>query len=192
MLYFVLVHCNITLNTSGFLRTQVQMSLSVFFRDAVGCHGAAAGPLQLAHQANRSAEENVNMGLHYNLQSLHSAGTYGHVLLADFSSVFNITKTSSVTGGNRWCWGAPHPALHTQHQHPLKTVTVELKRRPPPTPTSHYFQKHHIYCGLILFSWFHHLPGPEVVLSETQSGKRNSRGCGSSGCLGSSTCLRNC
>lgn len=34
--------------------------------------------------------------------------------------------------------------------------------------------------------------GPEVVLSETQSGKRSSRGCGSSGCLGSSTCLRNC
>lgn len=70
-----------------------------FFRDAVGRHGAAAGPLQLAHQANRSAKA-VNMGLRYNLQSLHYAGTYGHVLLADFSSAFNITETSSVTGGN--------------------------------------------------------------------------------------------
>lgn len=68
-------------------------------RDAVGRHGAAAGPLQLAHQANRSAEEAA--GLHYNLQSLHSAGTYGHILLADFSSAFNITETSLVTGGNR-------------------------------------------------------------------------------------------
>lgn len=67
-----------------------------FFRDAVGRHGAAAGPLQLAHEANRSAEEVVNMVLHYNLQSLHSE-TYGHVLLANFSSA----ETSSVTGGNR-------------------------------------------------------------------------------------------
>lgn len=72
-----------------------------FFRDAVGHHGAAAGPLQLAHQASRSAEEAVNMGLRYNLHSLNSAGTYGHVLLADFGSAFNITEASSVTGGNR-------------------------------------------------------------------------------------------
>lgn len=70
-------------------------------RDAVGRHGAAAGALQLAHQGNRSAEEAVNMGLHYTLQSLHAAGTYGNILLVDFSSAFNITETSLVTGGNR-------------------------------------------------------------------------------------------
>ena len=47
------------------------------------------GPLQFAYRANRSADDAVNMGLHYILHHLDSPGTYARILFVDFSSAFN-------------------------------------------------------------------------------------------------------
>ena len=49
------------------------------------------GPLQFTYRANRSVDDAINMGLHYILQHLHSAGTYARILFVNFSLVFNTT-----------------------------------------------------------------------------------------------------
>ncbi|XP_061639302.1 sodium- and chloride-dependent creatine transporter 1-like isoform X2 [Phyllopteryx taeniolatus] len=51
--------------------------------------GPLLDPLQFAYQANRSADDAVNMGLHFILEHLDSAGTYARILFVDFSSAFN-------------------------------------------------------------------------------------------------------
>ncbi|XP_061612198.1 galactokinase isoform X1 [Phyllopteryx taeniolatus] len=51
--------------------------------------GPLLDPLQFAYQANRSAIDAVNMGLHFILEHLDSAGTYARILFVDFSSAFN-------------------------------------------------------------------------------------------------------
>uniref|UniRef100_A0A8C9W7S9 Reverse transcriptase domain-containing protein n=1 Tax=Scleropages formosus TaxID=113540 RepID=A0A8C9W7S9_SCLFO len=51
--------------------------------------GPLLDPLQFAYRANRSADDAVNMGLHYILQHLDKPGTYARILFVDFSSAFN-------------------------------------------------------------------------------------------------------
>jgi len=46
-------------------------------------------PLPFAYRANRSADDAVNMGLHYILQHLDTAGTHARILFVDFNSAFN-------------------------------------------------------------------------------------------------------
>ncbi len=46
--------------------------------------------MQFPYRANRSADDAVNMGLHYILQHLDKPGTYVRILFVDFSSTFNI------------------------------------------------------------------------------------------------------
>uniref|UniRef100_A0AAQ6IJQ8 Reverse transcriptase domain-containing protein n=1 Tax=Anabas testudineus TaxID=64144 RepID=A0AAQ6IJQ8_ANATE len=46
-------------------------------------------PLQFAYRKNRSADDAVNLGLHYILQHLDLSGTYVRILFVDFSSAFN-------------------------------------------------------------------------------------------------------
>ncbi len=45
--------------------------------------------LQFAYRANRSVNNAVNMGLHFNPQYLDRPGTYVRILFVDFSSAFN-------------------------------------------------------------------------------------------------------
>lgn len=54
--------------------------------------GPLLDPLQFAYRANRSAEDAVNLGLHYILHHLDSAGTYARILFVDFSSDFNTIR----------------------------------------------------------------------------------------------------
>ncbi|KAK3512236.1 hypothetical protein QTP70_001090 [Hemibagrus guttatus] len=51
--------------------------------------GPLLDPLQFAYRANRSVDDAVNMGLHFNLQHLDKSGTYVRLLFVDFSSAFN-------------------------------------------------------------------------------------------------------
>uniref|UniRef100_A0AAQ6IR24 Reverse transcriptase domain-containing protein n=1 Tax=Anabas testudineus TaxID=64144 RepID=A0AAQ6IR24_ANATE len=46
-------------------------------------------PLQFAYRKNRSADDAVNLGLHYILQHLDLPGMYVRILFVDFSSAFN-------------------------------------------------------------------------------------------------------
>ncbi len=46
-------------------------------------------PLQFAYRPNRSVDDAVNMGLHYNLQHLDKPGTYARILFVDLRSAFN-------------------------------------------------------------------------------------------------------
>ncbi|XP_061621036.1 uncharacterized protein LOC133473361 isoform X1 [Phyllopteryx taeniolatus] len=45
--------------------------------------------MQFVCRANMSADDAVNMGLHFILEHLDSAGTYASILFVDFSSAFN-------------------------------------------------------------------------------------------------------
>ncbi len=45
-------------------------------------------PLQFTYRANRSADDAVNMALHFFLQHLDSTGTYARILFVDFSLDF--------------------------------------------------------------------------------------------------------
>ena len=67
-------------------------------------------PLQFAYRANRSADDAINMGLHYILQHLDTAGTYARILFVDFSSAFNTivpdilhTKLTQLTVPSSTC-----------------------------------------------------------------------------------------
>nr|XP_008300218.1 PREDICTED: calcium/calmodulin-dependent protein kinase type II subunit alpha [Stegastes partitus] len=51
--------------------------------------GPLLDPLQFACRANRSADDPVNLGLHYILQHLDGPGSYARILLMDFSSAFS-------------------------------------------------------------------------------------------------------
>ncbi|KAK3549510.1 hypothetical protein QTP86_002481 [Hemibagrus guttatus] len=51
--------------------------------------GPLLDPHQFAHQANRSVDDAVNMGMHYILQHLDRPGNYARILFVDFSSAFN-------------------------------------------------------------------------------------------------------
>ena len=51
--------------------------------------GPLLDPLQFAYRANRSADDAVNLALHFILQHLDSPGTYARILFVDFSSAFN-------------------------------------------------------------------------------------------------------
>nr|XP_008298093.1 PREDICTED: uncharacterized protein LOC103370733 [Stegastes partitus] len=51
--------------------------------------GPLLDPLQFAYRANRSADDPVNLGLHYILQHLEGPGSYVRILFMDFSSAFN-------------------------------------------------------------------------------------------------------
>ncbi|KAK3553780.1 hypothetical protein QTP70_010326 [Hemibagrus guttatus] len=51
--------------------------------------GPLLDPLQFAYRANRSVDDEVNMGLHFILQHLDKSGTYVRLLFVDFSLAFN-------------------------------------------------------------------------------------------------------
>ncbi len=53
--------------------------------------GPLLNPLQFAYRANRSVDDEVNMGLHYVLQHLDRPGTYVRILFVDFISNFNTS-----------------------------------------------------------------------------------------------------
>ncbi len=51
--------------------------------------GPLLDPLQFTYRANRSVDDEVNMGLHYILQHLDKPVTYARILFVDLSSAFN-------------------------------------------------------------------------------------------------------
>ena len=54
-----------------------------------GHHRTPAGLPAVCLRGNRSVDDAVRMGLHFNLQHLDSPGTYVKILFVDFSSAFN-------------------------------------------------------------------------------------------------------
>ncbi|KAK3552514.1 hypothetical protein QTP86_013236, partial [Hemibagrus guttatus] len=75
--------------------------------------GPLLDPLQFAYRANRSVDDEVNMGLHFILQHLDKPGTYVQLLFVDFSSAFNtIIPTLLQTKLTQLSHGSP-PHSHS-------------------------------------------------------------------------------
>ncbi|KAL0167353.1 hypothetical protein M9458_039197, partial [Cirrhinus mrigala] len=91
--------------------------------------GPLLDPLRFAYRANRSVDNAVNMGQHFNLQHLDRPGTYVRILFVYFSSAFNTiipmllqTKLNQLSVPSSFCqwitsFLTDRQQLQPHHQH---------------------------------------------------------------------------